>query len=450
MMNGFAPPQSFRGRFARTSGRPGRFSAIGDDPAPQYDRRRRAGTSDYSAVDWLPPKVRAWLWVGAGVLLLALAIAIAALAIAIHNLSVNSKHARHLGLRSEMPLVGPGSGGGAGDAEPVWTSPQSERARRPGESPRWDPQGERWVLDYGTLEELRDVQLGSKERPLADGDLLRWERGRVVNARDPMLTQKLGHHVDAKIADPRTGDILLYNDTAGQWQNVPLRVFMTMGGLRDVRLPSMTHEDLQDGASLRYDAKRGHWSYRPPHARAWMSFCVSVDSATGAPDAERWGHLSKPLMEGVWVPISPKSNKLSVFAVDQYTNGGMRVSRKYTTVVTPRHVAGHGTRPSAGATTYSISATVSTVGFPPGAWGILVGTESAPQGGDGFVVAGSEGGVQTFSLETVRNIGCDTSIALAYRVAESGLARRTDADGEEAVDAPQPLVQCLRLNVEEL
>lgn len=444
----------------------------------------------------LPAKLRAAVWIGAGALLLVFALAVAALAIAIHNLSVNSRHARHLGLRSNVPsglgsypggpktpLLSDGSNG-----EFVWTSTKDSKSRKTGQSPRWDSATKRWVADHGTLEELRDVELGSKSRPLADGDLLRWERGRIVNARDPMLTQELAHHVDTKIVHPSTGDVLLYNETAGQWRNVPLRAFLTISGLRDVDMPpsiaSMLHrgagaggpagargakshggvlrgDGLEDGARLEYDAKRGHWSYRPPHARAWLSFCIPIDNSASLPgESDKWGHLDAKLAIGKWTTVNPKSDKLSIFAVDQYSNGGMRISRKHSNFMTPRAPAGGG-RPSASRAAYRLRATISTVGFPPGAWGFLVGNEFVPMDG-GFVVPGSEDQMESFSLETVRNVGYDQSVSLAYNARESSssVSRGNGMrSGYQSLvysrDPPrhawsEPLVQCMRMSIEEL
>ena len=408
----------------------------------------------------VPAKLRAVVWFGAGALLLALAISIAALALSIHNTSVNSRHARHLGLRSDVSGRVSHKGFAQlsnGDGELVWTA-RGSGVKESGQTPRWDSQKKQWIADHGTLEELRDVELGSKGRPLADGDLLRWERGRVVNSRDPMLTQELSHHVDTKIVRPATGDVLLYNETAGQWRNVPLRAFLTISGLGDVDIPSallhglgaghgkrggankMGGDGLQDGARLEYDANRGHWSYRAPHARAWLSFCVPIDnSATGPVDTANWGKLDAPLHAGTWVAINPKSDGMSVFAVDQYSHGGMRISRKQSNIMTPRGPTGGG-RPSASKTPYRIRATVSTVGFPPGAWEFIVSGESVPRD-EGFMVSGSEGQMESFSLETVRRIGYEQTISLAYN------ARRSDRNQGEST---QPLVQCMRISVEEL
>lgn len=437
----------------RTRKRSSRPAAIGLpllDERHQHNHPYREQWDDH-----LPPKVRAAVWCGFALLLVAIALGAVSLGIGIHNWRVNSDHARKIGAR--FP---PGTADyGASEAnELVWLRNDGEK--RSGHTPRWDAERNQWVPEHGKLSDMEDVRLGSKERPLNEGDILRWERGRVVNARNPLLSQELGQHIDTKFTRPRTGDVPIYNGTAGQWRNVPLATMLTLSSLKDVSLPShgnhkhstqRTREaaSLADGARLEYDATRGHWSHRPPHARAWLSFCVPIppNGVTDDPVGS-WGHLEIPLSRGTWVPIRPVSDNLSLFAIDQYSNGGMRISRAFSNIVTPRSPidALGGGRPSGGGVPYKIHATITTRGFPPGAWGFLVGSESTPQT-DGFMVRGSVGELVTTTIETIRKVGYEQTISLAYisRRPEEGALQRSPADQNET-----PLVQCMRVGVEEV
>lgn len=380
------------------------------------------------------------VWLGAGAILLVFAIAAAGLGLGIWAAVVASDATRRLDDAKESGLLLRGD--------------PTER----GHTPQWDPDRGGWFPGHTSVRRLEDVRLGSEERPLAEGDILRWERGRVVNARDRALEQELGHHLDTRFVRPQTGDVPIYNGNSSQWRNVPLGAMLAMRALGDVELLARDGVP-RDGARLEYNAKRGKWVERMVPARAWLRFCAPPEGAHTMEVNRTWGALEPPLASGRWVPVRPVSPMIGVYTMDLYTQGGLRASRKNAALITRRHNDHHG-RPTTGGGAggpvpmYLVRAIVTTRGFPtPGAWGFLVGNEPSPPDG-GFATwpewlgphqefpENPATAVRQANIETVRRIGPDTYINLAYF---------TDAAADlSAPQQQQPLVQCMMVSVEEL
>jgi len=296
----------------------------------------------------------------------------------------------------------------------------------------------------GRFNELEDVALGSKHLPLEDGDLLRWQNGKIVNARDPVLEQELGHHLDTRFTTPlRNGHILIRNQTAGQWRNAPLSALLTLGALSDVDLSTVQKRrqfrsatTIPDKSRLEYDQKRQTWTAREPLNQAWMRFCPSEDRP------ETWGHLEPALVPGRWSQVRPVSGAVGIYIMNVMSHGDIRVSRKDVSITTPK-VKG-GVRPSGGRP-YRLRATVSATGVPPGTWGFLVGNEQAPADG-GFVTGGSQQS-QHWNIETVRTIPDDRRIVLAFKISTND----DDANDKNSADlGSQIRVQCFQMSVEEI
>ena len=379
-----------------------------------------------------------WVWIAAGAILFVFALAAAALGLSIWSVLAASSANRRLDDAKESGLL------------------LREAPTQRGHTPQWDPDQRAWFPGHASVRALEDVRLGSDERPLEEGDILRWERGRLVNARDRALEQELGHHLDTRFVRPQTGDVPLYNGNSSQWRNVPLGAMLAIRALGDVEFAGPGGAP-RDGATLRYNAKRGKWVERSEAARAWLRFCAPPEGANTYEVNRTWGALEQPLAPGRWTPIRPVSPFIGIYTMDLHTQGGLRASRKNAALITRRHNDHHGMRPSAGggatgaAPLYLMRAIVAAGGFPaPGAWGFLVGNEPNPADGgfaawpewlgphQDFPAAASGPAVHQWNVETVRRIGPDTPINLAYY---------QDKDAEPA---HQPLIQCMMMSVEEL
>lgn len=349
-----------------------------------------------------------------------------------------------------------------------------------GQTMRWNAKQQRWLPSHGQLAELQDVQLGSKRTPLEDGDILRWQQGRIVNARDRWLEQELGHHLDTRFVDLRTGDIVIRNQTSGQWRNVPIAALLRFSSLADVEMypnrrkarsqhrPSGTSR-LPHATTLQYDGEFDKWVPRGPQTRAWMRFCVAPESNP----ADTWGRLNPELRSGQWTHVRPISPSVGIYLLDIYSRGGLRVSRKHVSITTPDKNSNW--RPTGGIT-YRIRATISAIHMPMGAWGILVGQEKAPADG-GFLTGPSnpndgehEDGDPTrappqhWNFESVRTIQDHQEIVVAFRASlPSEISSRRHAggggnDGNHGwpsntggdPDPHEPLIQCFHVSVEEI
>ena len=399
-----------------------------------------------------PRQAELWVWFAAGGLLLVFALATAALGLSIWSVVAASNANRRLDDAKESGLL-------------LRDAP-TER----GHTPQWDPDQRAWFPGHTSIQGLGGVRLGSEERPLKDGDILRWEDGRVVNARDRAMEQELGHHLDTRFVRPQTGDVPLYNGNSSQWRNVPLGAMLALRALGDVELGAGSGGAPRDGATLQYNAKRGKWVERREPARAWLRFCAPPEGYETFENRRTWGALETPLAVGKWTPLRPVSPMIGIYVMDLHTQGGLRASRKNAALITRRHNDHYGLRPSAGggaggaAPTYLVRAIVTAQGFPaPGAWGFLVGNEPSPPDG-GFAVwpewlgphqtfpDPSSPAVHQWNIETVRRIGADTPINLAYYVAPEA-ARSSSSDDNApggAPTPPQPLIQCMMLSLEEL
>lgn len=318
-----------------------------------------------------------------------------------------------------------------------------------GHTLRWDEKQQAWIPSYGHLTELQDVALGSEQLPLEDGDLLQWQDGKITNARDRILEQELGHHLDTRFVNLRNGHIMIRNQTAGQWRNVPLGALLSLSGLSDVKLHepddgrTRHSSPLRDQSQLVYDRKRNVWVPRAPLNRAWLRFCPPA----ATPDPSRyWGHLDPPLTPGRWSPVRPVSGAAGVYLIDIYSHGDMQVSRKHVSVTTPAPRRGATSRPSDGRP-YRLRATISAVGLPAGAWGFLVGSEAAPADGGFMVNPGiqQQQQQQQWSIESVRQIPDNRRIVLAYQ-----MFPHSKNDGNGTVTSANTLIQCFQLSVEEL
>lgn len=293
--------------------------------------------------------------------------------------------------------------------------------------------------------ELEDVALGSKHLPLEDGDLLRWQNAKIVNTRDPILEQELGHHLDTRFTTPlRNGHILIRNQTAGQWRNAPLSALLTLGALSDVDLSTVHRPQrfrgstatIPDRSRLEYDQKRQTWIVREPLNRAWMRFCPPEDHP------ETWGQLDPPLVPGRWSQIHPVSGSVGIYIMNVMSHGDIRVSRKDASITTPKVKTG--ARPSGGRP-YRLRATVSATGLPPGTWGFLVGNEQSPADG-GFITDGSQRNQQHWTIESVRTIPDDRRIVLAFKISSSSPPTKD----EEKDLGSQIRIQCFQMSVEEI
>lgn len=298
--------------------------------------------------------------------------------------------------------------------------------------PLWNKENQDWVPGHGRMSDLEDVQMGSKKRPLEEGDIFRYERGRVVNARDRALEQELGHHIDTKFGrDLADGDIIIRNETAGLWSKAPLRAFLQLAALSDVQLDTkaVPHESI-----LERDAEQGRWVVRRPKAQAWLRFCADPQSDRH----KTWGRVDH-LNAGRWSSVRPVSPSVGVYAINIRAKGGLRISRKHVSIRTVPVDQRPGGRPSATGKTYRLRAHVSAAGLPPGTWGFLVGNEPAPLDG-GFAVTPPEDVRLTaqWTIESVRDIQLDQEIRLAYRPERTPLP------------ANPPLIQCMTMGVEEM
>lgn len=360
--------------------------------------------------------VRTTVWIGGGLWLLVFALAVAALALGIWAVVVAAENRRQLNDAIDNGLV-------------MRSAPTED-----GHGPRWDSKNGDWVPGHGRMRDLEDVQLGSKKRPLEDGDILRVDRGRVVNARDRALEQELGHHIDTKFdRSLGNGHIMIRNETASQWTNAPLAAFLHLGALSDVHL-GKSERDVPDGSLLERDAGRNQWVARRPKAQAWLRFCADPRSDPH----KTWGKV-EGLRAGQWSSVKPVSPTVGVYAIDAMSKGGLHVSRKHVcirTVSVDRH---QGERPSPTGKTYRLQARVTAAGLPPGAWGFLVGGEQAPLDGGFAVVPPEDVRVPGhWTIESVRDVQVDQEIKLAY------LADRATPPSNP------PRVQCLTMGVEEL
>lgn len=364
--------------------------------------------------------LRSYMWMGAGLLLVLGALTIAALALAIWAVVQSSNNSTELDEAIEGGLV------------------MRSEPTRDGHTPRWDTQTKGWLPGHGRMADLEDVRLGTKQRPLEDGDLLKWMRGRIVNARDRALEQELGHHLDTHFVRLRNGDIPIYNETAAQWRNAPFSALLALETMSDVELEHSKHSrrGLPDRTLLEYNRKREKWTPRAPIARAWLRFCAPPDSDP----AKSWGRVDG-IRAQKWTHVKPVSPEIGIYALDLFARGGMMVSRKHVSIRTPKRDMD--SRPSTGRP-YVIRASVSARGLPNGAWGFLVGSEQAPQDG-GFAThhvppedsdSTAQRQLRHWSIESVREIRGEQEIELAYRA-------------ETAPNAPI-LVQCLQMSVEEL
>lgn len=358
--------------------------------------------------------MRTYTWIGAALWMLLFAIAAVALGLGIWAAVTASNNRRALDDAIDSGLIMRGD-------------PTQDR-----HTPLWDTESRSWLPGHGRMADLEDVTLGTKKRPLEDGDLLRWERGRVVNARDPAVEQELGHHLDTKFSRPlRNGDIVIRNESAGQWQNAPLSAMLALQALSDVDL---SPEDLGHGSSMHYDRTRSKWTTRPPQARAWLRFCAKPDSDP----AKSWGRVDG-LRTGSWSKVRPSSPEIGIYALNIFSRGGMDVSRKHVSITTPKRLKA--SRPSAGRS-FHMRAVISAQAFPAGAWGFLVGNEVAPKDG-GFQVQPLDptgfgpSGLNHWTIESLRPIGPEQEISLAFL--------------PQAAPDPKhpPRVQCLQMSVEE-
>jgi len=369
-----------------------------------------------------PHTERAETWIGLAMIVFLTAIALTALGIAIWAVIVATDNRRSLDNSS---------------SDMVMRSMPTEQ----GHSPRWDTKSKAWVAGHAKFAELQDVRMGSKRLPLEDGDVLRWQRGEIVNSRDRLLEQELGHHFDTKFNRLQNGHIIIRNETSGQWRNAPLSTLLALEALSDVDMRPHNHVKggPPDQSRFEYDRRRGKWTVRSPIHRAWLRFCVPPESDP----LTTWGRFEDPLRPGQWVLVHPTSPSVGLYLVDMVTRGGMRASRKRASITTPPP------NPNAKSSlpaTYRIQATVSAANMPPGAWGFLVGGESTPPDG-GFRI---ESGAGMWSIESVREVMPGKEISLAYRMDEKDAIPTTQETRDDNSDEKPPMIQCMRISVDEM
>ena len=389
------------------------YDVYGGAPAKRFRRQHHR--------DQVPQ--RAERWIGLSMFIFLSAIALTALGIAIWGVVVATANRRNLNDATDSGLI--------------MRSVPTER----GHVPRWDEKEKAWHAGHPKFTELQDVQLGSKRLPLEDGDVLQWRQGQIVNSRERILEQELGHHFDTKFQFLQNGHIIIRNETAGQWRNAPLSALLALGALSDVDMKphSMTREGPPDQSLFQYDRKRGKWTVRSPVRRGWLRFCVPPESdPVGV-----WGHFHYPLQADRWVSVRPSTPSIGLHLVNMLMRGGMRGSRKRVSITTPPpdpHAK------SSLSLSYRLQATISAINMPPGAWGFLVGSETAPPD-HGFRIDTSNG---TWTIESLRDIGPSKEIRLAYRVdSADDNDESAGVRGPRAQKRTEPLIQCMRMSVDE-
>jgi hypothetical protein len=403
-----------------------------------------------------PLQLRDWLFMAG--LLFVLALAAVALGLSIWATERSGNNSRRIDdLEDDGGGMMKRTARGAPMGPPFSTGRKQREAQeyQHGQTFWWDAKQKGWVVGHGRLGDMEDVSLGSKQRPLEDGDLLQWRQGQVVNARDRVLEQELGHHLDTQFRNLATGHIIIRNQTAAQWRNVPLSALFMLSSLGDVDLgpfaeatsPSsssstkkrrVSDKTIPDQSMFLYDSKTHKWTARAPRARAWLRFCPGPEKDP----QEAWGRIDPALQPERWSSVRPVSPVAGVYMTDMQSRGGLFVSREKASITTPR--ASYTSRPGFGRP-YRLRATVSAINMPPGAWGFLVGSEAAPSDG-GFLADtdnnnNNQNSVGHWQFETVRDIQDDQRIVIGYRISNT-----TSSDTNRNI----PLIQCMFFNVEEL
>lgn len=408
---------------------PDQMRTRGPRPPPRYKYPHEGdGRGDSESM-----RLQAWL--SAALNLMLILMVFIALALSIWAVALASSN------RRQINELDDDDGGG------LLMRSNGERAGDPedGHVLRWDRKEGSWVSGRPRLSDMEDVNLGgSKRTPLEDGDLLQWHDGQVVNVRDRILEQELGHHLDTRFGRLANGHIIIRNESSGQWQNVPLASLLALTSLKDVAI--RRGSKIPDGSRLEYRQEEGRWHFQPPRSRAFLRFCVDPNTPE-----ESWGHLDPALVPGRWTRVRPISPSAGIYSLDMFSRGGMQVSRKDVSISTPPRPKDGDGRPAL-AKPYRLQAVVSGRNFPPGAWGFLVGPESTP--GDGGFMNDDDGDddaessrIRHWSIESVRDVPAGREIRLAYRAITA--APPQDKDGMTSA-APRPLIQCMHFSVEEL
>ena len=390
----------------------------GNDDDDYYDA---ADANDYGnkAPGSLLSDLTAKVWIGGGILLVVFTISVVALALGIWAVVTTSANTRKLNDATQSGLV------------------MKHQPTKMGQSPRWNQKTRDWEAGHGKLVDLEDVRLGSKYLPLEDGDRLAWHGNRLVNVRNDMVSQELGHHLDVKFIRPRTGDMALYNGTSHQWQNVPFAAMLSLGAMHDVHLDSSfkTH-----GATLVYVPSQKQWKVRSPVAHAWIRFCTTVP--------EEWARLDlnlKATGRKSWNAVFPhKHYGFFNLNIENLFFGGMKANRQNGILTSPPAYGLAPVRPTEGIP-FNLRATLTVTNLPQGILGFLVGRESAPADGgfqvgdDAAAVANSSNSTKQWTIETVRMIRPSHEIQLVFQAAPG-----------TSKDLPVPLIQCLQISAQEL
>ena len=383
-----------------------------DDDEDYYQNANYGNKAPGSLLNDLTAKV----WIGGGILLIVFTISVVALALGIWAVVTTSANTRKLNDATQSGLV------------------MKHEPTKMGQSPRWNPKTRDWEAGHGKLADLEDVRLGSKYLPLEDGDRLAWEAGRLVNIRNDMVSQELGHHLDVQFVRPRTGDMALYNGTSHQWQNIPIAAMLSLGAMHDVHLDSSfkTH-----GASLVYVPSQKKWMVRSPRAHAWVRFCVAADAKE---PAELELDLKNPVTgRKSWKTVFPYKHGLFSLSIMNQFFGGMKASRQNGVITSPPVYGVAPERPSEGIP-FNLRATLTVTNLPRGILGFLVGHESAPADG-GFQVGGGggqPGSSNQWTIETVRMVRPNQEMRLVFQPAAN-----------TPKDSAVPLIQCLQISAQE-